>query len=52
MMVKRLQAFACPEAIKKNTMFALSFHPGVLDACAQVFHAPLPGDISQDMRYK
>jgi acyl transferase domain-containing protein/surfactin synthase thioesterase subunit/aryl carrier-like protein len=46
-----LASFCIPRGIKKNTMFALSFHPGVLDACAQVFHAPLPGDISQDMRY-
>jgi len=40
-----------PASIKDSPNYSLGIHPGVLDACAQVFHAGLSRDIPADMRF-
>jgi acyl transferase domain-containing protein/surfactin synthase thioesterase subunit len=46
-----LARFETPPAIKANRRFAVGVHPGVFDACAQLFHAALPPETPGDMRF-
>ncbi len=40
-----------PTKKEKDKACWLKMHPGILDACAQVFHAALSKDIAPDMKY-
>ncbi len=46
-----LARFSMPKNVKTGKAYRLQIHPGVLDACAQIFHAALPENIPADMRY-
>ncbi len=46
-----LARFRIPTYKEKKQIGSLSMHPGILDACAQIFHAALSEDIAPDMRY-
>ncbi|MBY9086489.1 polyketide synthase dehydratase domain-containing protein, partial [Paenibacillus sp. HN-1] len=46
-----LARFRPPQGMDKRNDYKLGIHPGVLDACAQLFHAALPKDKGRDLKY-
>ncbi len=36
---------------EKSNAYALQLHPGIFDACAQIFHSALWNDIPEDMKF-
>ncbi|MCG8915261.1 polyketide synthase dehydratase domain-containing protein [Actinokineospora sp. PR83] len=40
-----------PTSVGAGAPFGLGVHPGALDACAQLFHAALPGTVETDVRF-
>jgi len=46
-----LARFRKPIMKETKKAYRLNMHPGILDACAQVFHAALSKSIAPDMRY-
>ena len=46
-----LAKFRKPSKEENSNTYALLFHPGVFDACAQIFHAALWQDIPADMKF-
>lgn len=46
-----LARFKQPSTAAQFGAYALKFHPGVIDACAQVFHSALWDDTPEDMKF-
>ncbi|MEW9701806.1 beta-ketoacyl synthase N-terminal-like domain-containing protein [Paenibacillus sp. SI8] len=46
-----LARFQPPHGIAMRNEYKMGIHPGVLDACAQLFHAALPRDRGRDFKY-
>jgi acyl transferase domain-containing protein/surfactin synthase thioesterase subunit len=46
-----LAKFEAPSVIDADRHFEISRHPGVFDACAQLFHATLQDEVAGDMRF-
>ena len=40
-----------PRSLKTSQEYAMGVHPGVFEACAQLFHAPLSRSTKKNMRY-
>jgi len=46
-----LARFKQPASAAQFSSYEIGCHPGILDACAQIFHATLGPDIPHDMRF-
>lgn len=46
-----LARFKVPSSAAQFDAYALKFHPGIIDACAQIFHSALWDDTPEDMKF-